>query len=130
MVLALNQLVWPHGHVVPQIVKSKFIVGPVNHIALVGLATGFGVGLVLVNAIHREAVELKNGTHPFRVPSRQIIIDRDQMHTSSGQCIQEHRKGGHQGLSLTRLHFGHLASVQCNTPNQLHIVVDHVPFHI
>ena len=129
VVLALHQLLRPIRHVVPQVVESKFVVGAKRDVALVGFPARLAVGLVLVDTVHGQTMELVQGTHPFRISTRQVVVDRHHVHAPTGQCIQEHRKRRHQGLALSRLHLGHLASVQGHPTNQLHIVVDHVPGH-
>ena len=129
VVLALHQLIRTHRHVVTEVIKAKLVVGAVHDVALVGVASRFGVGLMPVDAIDAEAVELENGAHPFRVTSSQIVVDRHEVNAAASERIEKHGEGRHQSLSFTRLHLGHLAAVQCNASNELHIVVHHVPFN-
>ena len=85
---------------------------------------------MLINAIHLHSMKFKNGRHPFRVPSGEVIIHRHQMHTLFSQCIEKHRQRCDQCLAFSCLHFGHLAPMQCRSPNQLDIIMHHVPFHL
>ncbi len=85
------------------------------------------MGLVLVNAVHRQAVELKQHSHPFRVALGQIVIHRHHVHTLAWQGVQVYRQGGHKGLALAGGHLGNFAAVQHHAANQLHVVVHHVP---
>ena len=83
MVFALYEIRWRARHVVPQVVESKFVVGAVGDVRQVGFPALLAVGLVSVDAIHSESVELEQRSHPLRVTSRQVIVDRDHMHSLS-----------------------------------------------
>ena len=128
VVLALHQLLRSLGHVVPEVVKAKFVVGAVSDVRTVGFSARLAVGLVLVNAIHAHAVELKQRRHPLGVTAGEVIIHCYEVNAFSGQRIEEDGQCRHQRLSFPGLHFRHLASVQRRTTDQLHIVMDHVPF--
>ena len=127
--LALNQVFRADGHVVTQVVETEFIVRTESDVGHVSTATGCRVGLVLVDTVHTQTMEHIERTHPFRVTLSQIVVDSNHMYTVSGQCVQEHRKGCHEGLTFTGRHFGNLTLMQYNTTEELYIIVYHVPGH-
>ncbi len=61
----LHEVVGVHGHVVAEVVEAEFVVGAEGDVATVGGAAFGGVGLVLVDAVDRRAVEHIEGTHPL-----------------------------------------------------------------
>ncbi len=73
-------------------------------------------------------MELIEGSHPLRVTLSQIVVDGDHVHTVAGQGIEEHGQGTHKGLTLTCGHLGDLTLMEGDTTEELHVVVDHVPF--
>jgi uncharacterized protein YifN (PemK superfamily) len=52
VVTALDELAHVAGHIVPEIVKAKLVVGSKCDIRGIGLAAAFAVGAVLVDAVH------------------------------------------------------------------------------
>ena len=129
VVATLHQFLWEAGHVVPQVIKTKFVVGAEGDVCGVGLAAGVGVGLVFVDAIHREAVELVEGTHPFGVALGQVVVHGDKVHAKAREGVEVNGQGGHQGLSFSRGHLCDAAQVKDRAANHLHVVVHHVPLH-
>ena len=129
VVLALYQVIGLSGHVVPEVIEAKFIIGTVNNIATIGFFPRRGVGLVLVDAVHREAVKFKYRGVPFGVTLGQVVIDRNQVYPSPRQGIEEGGKGRHEGFSFSCTHFRDLSFVENHATDQLHIVVNHVPDH-
>ena len=129
VVLALHELLRPHGHVVAQVVKAKLVVRAKRHVALVRLTTRLAVGLVLVNAVDGEAMEFVERTHPLGVATREVVVDSHHMNAAAREGVEEDGQRGHQGLAFPRLHLGCLAAVKGNAPNQLHVIVHHVPGH-
>ena len=93
VVLALHQLLRVAGHVVAQVVEAEFVVGAVGDVSQVSLAAGIGVGLVLVDAIHRDAVELEQRRVPLRVALGQVVVHCYQVDAALGQRIEEGRQG-------------------------------------
>ena len=85
---------------------------------------------MLVNTVDRESVELIERSHPLRVTLSQIVVDGDHVHTVAGQGIEEHGQGTHKGLTLTCGHLGDLTLMEGDTTEELHVVVDHVPFDL
>ena len=127
MVPALHQLGRFSGHVVAQVVKAKLVVGSKGDVGQVGLAARFGIGAVLVDAVHAQSVKLVEGPHPLGVPLRQVVVYRHQVHTPSAQCVEVNRQGSDQGFALTRSHFGDAPLVEHHAAEELHVVVHHIP---
>ena len=98
--LALHQVIDRVGHVIPQIIEAKFVVGPVGDIGPVSLPTGLRIGPMSVNAINPQSMKLKNRAVPFRVTTGQIIVDCNNMHTQPGQRVEVGRQGRYQGFAL------------------------------
>ena len=67
VVRALHELADVAGHVVTQVVETELVVGTIGNVGVIGAATVIGVGLMLVDAIHGEAEELVEQTHPLGV---------------------------------------------------------------
>ena len=67
VVLALYQVFSLSSHVVTEVVKAKLVVSAVDNVRSIGSLSCGRVGLVLVNAVDREAVKFKEGSVPFRV---------------------------------------------------------------
>ena len=61
--------------------------------------------------------------HPLAVTSGQIIVHGDDVDAFSGQCVQVHRQGRHQGLAFTGLHFGNPAKVEGHATHELYVEV-------
>ena len=82
---------------------------------------------MLINAIHLQSVKLKECSHPFRVTFGQVIVDRDDVNSFAGQCIQVNGQCGHEGFPLPGSHLGNLSLVENDPTDQLAIIMDHVP---
>ena len=130
VVTTLYQVLRTHGHIVAQVVKAKFIIRTERDVGLVGTAAALWVGLVLIDAVNRKAVEHIERTHPFWVTLSQVVIDRYDVYTITCQGIQEYGESTYEGFTFTRCHFGNLTLVQYDTTKQLYIVVYHVPLRI
>src|SRR5258706_9037776 len=103
MMRALDDFVGTSGHIIAKVVKTKFIIGAVGNIALIGLGsrnwtkvsqTMVGVGSVAIfrivnngreipltrkNTTNRQTKKMINRPHPAGVTTGQIIIDGDQV---------------------------------------------------
>ena len=130
MMLALHQVIDRMGHIIPQIIETKFIVGSVGDIGPVSLPTGLRIGSMTVNAINPQSMKLKDRAVPFRVTTSQIIVDCNNMHTQSGQRVEVGWQGGYQGFAFPCRHLRNFATVQDHPSQQLHIVMNHVPDHL
>ena len=82
---------------------------------------------MLVYAVHGKTMEHIQRTHPLGVTLGQVIVDSNHMHALSGKCIQEYRKRGHKSLSFTCRHLGNFPLMKCDTTDNLHVVVHHIP---
>ena len=126
----LNAIFIAARHVVAQVIKTKFVVGSVGNITVIGSATVFRIWLMLVNTINGQTVEVKDGCHPLTITLGEVIVHCYHVYPTSGQSIQIHRQGCHKGLTLTRLHFGNFSFVKHGTTNELYVVVHHVPGNV
>ena len=120
----LHTLIRRKSHVVTQIVETKFVVGPVGDVS--------GIGSLLLGVVHarqiaadRQTEEFKQWAVPLGITLGQIVVDRDDMDTSSGQCIQVSRQSRGQGLAFTGLHFSDLVVVQHHAAHQLDVKMAH-----
>ena len=127
VVLALHQVLLGDGHIVAQVVETELVVRTEGDVAFVGLAAGVRVRLVLVDAVHGQAVEHIQRTHPLGVTLGQVVVDGHHMDTLAREGVQEHRERGDEGLALARRHFRDLALMQGDAADQLDVIVDHVP---
>ena len=127
MVLALHEVLLGHRHVVAQIVEAELVVGTEGDIACISLSAGVAVRLVLVDAVYAEAMEHIERAHPLGVSLGEVVVHCYHMHSLAGQCVKEHRKGRHEGLSFSCSHLGYLSLMEDDTSYELNIIVDHVP---
>ena len=145
VVLALHEVLGRRSHVVAQVVEAEFVVRTEGDVGHVGLAARLGVGLVLVDAVHRQTVELVERTHPLGVTLGQVVVHRHQVHALSGQCVEKYGQRGHEGFSFARRHLGDVAFAlalaellgrvlfaarQHHAAEELAVVVDHVPLQV
>ena len=114
-------------HVVPEIVEPELVVGTVGDIRPVARGALRGVGLVLVDAVDGETEVGVDVTHPLGVALCKVRVNRYQVRALAHEGVEIERHGGHEGLSLPRRHLGHLAPVEGDRADELHVVRDHVP---
>ena len=67
MVLALNEVLLRHRHVVTEIVETELVVCSEGDVACICLLAGIAVRLMLVDTVDAESVEHIERTHPLRV---------------------------------------------------------------
>ena len=127
VMLALDEVIHPRRHIVPQIVETELVVGSEGNVAFVCLTAGIAVRLVLVDAVHRQSVEHVERSHPLGVTLGEVVIDGHHMDSLACEGVQEHRQCCHEGLSLTRRHLRNLALVENDTSDELDVIVDHIP---
>ena len=89
------------GHIVPKVIKTKFVVGPVGDVRLVGLRTAdpsqelepvgwvcefriVDVRGVVLEARHGQAQSVVDRPHPHRIPPRQVVVHRHYVDTVAG----------------------------------------------
>ena len=57
MVLALHQVRHARAHVVTEVVKAELVIGTKGNVAVIGGLAGGGVGLMLIDTVHGQAME-------------------------------------------------------------------------
>ena len=107
-------------HIVAQIIKPKLIIRRIGDITGIGRRF-FIIGLLRVNNPRGQAQSPIDFRHPLRIAARQIIVDRNDMHTLPGQSIKIGRESGHQGFTLTSFHLCDIALMQEYAAHQLYI---------
>ena len=120
MVVALDHVLKPKLQIVTQIVKAKLIVGAIGHITAIGLPAGIIINPP-DNAANTQPQKFIDLPHPARVARGEIVVDRHDVDALARQRVQEHGKGRHQRLALSRLHFCDLALVKRHSSHQLDI---------
>ena len=85
---------------------------------------------MLVDAINGETVEHIERSHPFGVTLGEVVVHGNDMNAVACECVEEHGEGGDEGLTFTGSHFCNLALMQCDTAEELHVVVYHFPFQV
>ena len=128
--LALHEVVGSHGHIVAQIVEAEFVVCAICYVALVSAATLGRIGLMLVDAVDRRAMEHIKRPHPLRVALGEVVVHSYHMHTLARQRAKENRQCRNKCLTLAGSHFGDFALMQHDAADKLHIVVYHIPFQL
>ena len=101
---ALDHILQPVLHVVAQIIEAEFVVGAVGDVVGIGL-----LALLVVHAMDddacgqaEEAVDL---AHPLAVALGEIVVDGDDMHAASGECIEIDRQASQPASCLRRFSF-------------------------
>ena len=129
IVIPLHLVINAGGHaVVAKVIKPKFRSRTVSNIFFVHLAT-LGRRHTVLNTTNRKTQKFKKGTHPMRVPTGEVIIDGHQLAIFTTQGIQIQGTGRNQGLSLPCGHLRNMPFMQGDSPDQLHIVMHHLPFN-
>ena len=77
-------------------------------------------GFVIDDA-DRHSERIIDLTHPYSVASRQIVIDRDYMHSFTCEGIQIRRQSSNESLALARAHLGNIAIMQDHPADELYI---------
>ena len=127
IVHALHEILGTHCHIVAQVVETEFIVCTIRDVGLVSTTARFGIGLVLIDTVHRKFVEQVKGSVPSGVTFCQIVVDRYDMHTVTRKCVQIDRQGRCKRLTFTRSHFGNFSLMDCYATKQLARIGVHVP---
>ncbi len=122
VVSALDQIVQRVRHIVAQVVEAEFVVGAVGDVGVVGLAP-LGRSHAGQDHADTQAEEAVHAAHPLGVTLGQVVVDRDDMHTVTGDRVQVGGQHTGQGLALTGLHLGDIAEVQRRATHDLHLVV-------
>ena len=127
VVFALYHIRGRNRHIVAQVVETILVVGTEGDVGQIGVAASLRVGFVVVDTIHRQAVELIHRTHPLGVTTCKVVVDGHHMHTLACKRIEEHGQSCHQSFTLTCCHLGDFAFVQHHATKQLAVVVYHIP---
>ena len=64
-------------------------------------------------------------THPLRITTGQVVVNRDHMDTTTGEGVEVAGQGGHKGFAFPGFHLGNLTLVQHHAANQLNVEVTH-----
>ena len=121
---AMDEVLGAELHVVPQVVETELVVGPVGDVGPVGRAPLLVAQVVLDHA-DAEPQELVEAAHPLRVAARQVVVHRDHVDALAGERVQDRREGRHQRLAFAGLHFGDAAPVQDGAAEELYVEVAH-----
>ncbi len=125
VVLPLHHLVEGVFHVVTQVVETELVVGTVGDVGVVLRLAGGVVGDVRRYRSDRVAEEIVDFPHVVGVAFGQIVVDRDDVDTLAQHRVEDDRKGGDEGFTLPRLHFGDLVVVEDHAPDELDVEVAH-----
>ena len=127
VVIALDELFLAGGHThVAEVVETEFTVRAVGDVAVVLFTALIRIHAVL-NAADRDAKPFEHVAHPFRVASRQIIVDGDELDVAACQRVQIQRHDGDERLTFTSRHFGDVVLMQRDSTDELHVERNHVP---
>ena len=83
MMLALHHFIRAMHHIIPQVIKTKFIIGAISDVRIIGFAAGIRIGLMFINTIYREAQPFEYGTVPLTIPPCQVVVHGYDMHPVS-----------------------------------------------
>ncbi len=124
MVAALDQFCFVPRHVVAEVVKAEFIIGAVRDVRGVLLPAHRGI-LVGKDATAGQAEETVDPAHEVRLVFGEVVVHGDDVDASAGQGVEVGRRGGHEGLAFTGLHFGDVAQVEGGATHELDVEVTH-----
>ena len=127
MVHTLYHVLDRMSHVITQIVKPKSIVCSIGDICHISFATFSRVWFVIIDTVNTKTMELKDRRHPSAVSFGKVIIHCDQMNSIATQCVEVNRKRRNKCFTLTCLHFSNFTLMKDDAPNQLDVVVNHIP---
>ena len=122
--ISLDKLLFVDGHVIPEVVKTEFIVGPICDIRIISRLFCI-IAHTLDNAAHGQAQESIYLSHPLGVSPGQIVVDGHHMDTLSFKGVEIGGKGRYQSLSFTGLHLGDPALVEHDTAYDLYAEMSH-----
>src|SRR5690606_14430960 len=111
-------------HVVAEIVEAELVVVAVADLRFVG-GDLLVVRLLADDDARGQAAPVVELAHRLGVTSRQVVVDRHDVHAAAFEGVQVDRQRGHEGLALTGAHLGDLAFVQDHAAHELDVVVAH-----
>ena len=122
MKISLYQLLFINYHVVTKVIKSQFVVGDIGNITGVLFPTLIVVHIIQYHT-YGQTEEFMDFSHPFCISLCQIVIDGNDVHALSFQCIQISRKCRNKGLTFTGSHLCDTSLVKNDTTDDLYTVV-------
>ncbi len=125
--ISLHHLILVYHHVVTKIIKTVLIVCDIGDVTVV-LGTALIILHAVQNASYGQTQELMNLSHPARVTARQIIIDGDDVHSSSREGVQISRHRGYEGFSFTGLHLRDTSLMKNDSADNLNSVGFHTQY--
>ena len=87
MQISLNELFFINNHVITQIIETVLVVGDVSDIAVILFTSLFTVHGIQYTS-NGQTKKLMDFSHPLRISTCQIIIDRYYMNSFSFQSVQ------------------------------------------
>ena len=130
VMLTLHEVLRADGHVVAQVIEAELVVRAEGDVREVSLAALVGIGLVLVDAVHRESMKHVERAHPFGVTLGEVIVDGNHVHPFTGEGVEKDGERGDKCLTLASGHLGNLALMEHDATKELHVVVNHVPLDL
>ncbi len=67
IMFTLHQVFWTDSHIVTQVIETEFIIRTESDIGHISSAACIRIGLVFINTVHTQSMELIQWPHPFRV---------------------------------------------------------------
>ena len=122
-VAALHLLVERPRHVVAEVIEPELVVRPVREIGEVRSLLLLKVLDLWHDHPDIEAEKPVDTAHPFRVPTGEVIVDGDDVHSVSRERVQVDGKRRNERLALTGLHLGHPTEMQRRAAHDLNIEV-------
>ena len=141
---ALDEVIAPDDHVVPQIVEPELVVGSVGDVGQVGFAPGHRTKVVealipvpdriIIRRIvdagelvgdHPDAQpqERVDGTHPARAQPGQVVVGGHEVSTPPFERVQREREGRDERFPFAGPHLGDLPAEEHRAPNELDVVM-------
>jgi len=117
----LHHVLGVHRHVVTQVIEPELVVRPVGDVGCVRGAALFGCHPRL-NQTHFESEESMDVPHPLGITTCEVVVDRDDVDTPTGEGVEVRRHRGYEGLSFTGLHLGDLAPMKRSGSDHLDVV--------
>ena len=121
---SLNLLVLVNDHIITKIVKTKLVVCTVGYVGVVSLSA-----LVVIQTVNnksnRKTHKTEDFTHPFRVASCKIVVNRNNVNAMSRQRVKISREGCNQGFTFTCSHFADSSLMKNYTADNLNGIVLH-----
>ena len=120
----LNFVEFCRRHIVAQVVETKFVICSVGDVGRIVDSFLFGAfARTRNNKSNGKSEPAMHATHPLRVTTRQVIVNRDEVNSVTRQSVEVGRQGRDQRLTFAGFHFGDPTEVQCCSTHHLHVVV-------